>query len=285
MICMASLGGKAQKMRSAHAQLRMPRPAHLQRSAQRRVARHAVDSTKTLVSAGSTPDAGGSVGPSGAPTGAPSTLMPAEPGARYAVFSASKTGSQDIVEVGRSLADYMALPASQYSLLDARRTERIDDNTFKCYVGRLNFPGLSVEPVLTLTVTTQERGCTIQLLSAQLQGSRIVESLNNQFSASMSNAVTWQETSSSSTKQIVSKTTLRVQVKVPGWAAMLPTSSVSSMGSSVMQATLNTMVPRQVTRMPCTFNTHSACPRSHTTRVDAVCCKTSLLACTCTPAS
>jgi hypothetical protein len=33
--------------------------------------------------------------------------------------------------------EYMALPASQYSVLDARTIERISDTTFRCYVGQV----------------------------------------------------------------------------------------------------------------------------------------------------
>lgn len=33
----------------------------------------------------------------------------------------------------------MELPASQYSVLDAKRIERIDDDTFRCFVGGINF--------------------------------------------------------------------------------------------------------------------------------------------------
>ena len=35
--------------------------------------------------------------------------------------------------------EYMELPASQYSVLDAKRIERIDDDTFRCFVGGINF--------------------------------------------------------------------------------------------------------------------------------------------------
>lgn len=38
-------------------------------------------------------------------------------------------------------ASYMSLPASQYSVLDARRIERIDDTSFKCYVGEASASG------------------------------------------------------------------------------------------------------------------------------------------------
>ncbi len=62
----------------------------------------------------------------------------------------------------------MALPASQYSVLDARKIERLTDETFKCYVGKLNFFALEVEPVITVSVTVEDRGCTIRLLSCEV---------------------------------------------------------------------------------------------------------------------
>lgn len=41
-------------------------------------------------------------------------------------------------------AEYMTLPASQYSVLDAKRIERLDADTFRCYVGGLRLLGLEV---------------------------------------------------------------------------------------------------------------------------------------------
>jgi hypothetical protein len=62
----------------------------------------------------------------------------------------------------------MALPASQYSVLDAKRIERIDDDTFRCYVGGLKLFNFSVDPVLTVSVTVTERGPTVKLLSTKV---------------------------------------------------------------------------------------------------------------------
>ena len=66
-------------------------------------------------------------------------------------------------------AEYMTLPASQYSVLDAKRIERIDDATFRCYVGGLNFLRFRVEPVLTVSVIVGERGPTVRLLATQVR--------------------------------------------------------------------------------------------------------------------
>ena len=65
--------------------------------------------------------------------------------------------------------EYMSLPASQYSVLDAERIERIDENTFRCYVYRLKFFGFEVCPVLLVRVDEEPDGCCIQLLSCTVR--------------------------------------------------------------------------------------------------------------------
>ena len=65
-------------------------------------------------------------------------------------------------------AEYMSLPASQYSVLDAERIERVDDSTFRCYVYRLRFFALEVCPVLLVRVDEEPDGCCIRLLSCKV---------------------------------------------------------------------------------------------------------------------
>ena len=64
--------------------------------------------------------------------------------------------------------EYMSLPASQYSVLDAERIERVDDNTFRCYVYRFKFFAFEVCPVLLVRVEEQTNGCCIKLLSCKV---------------------------------------------------------------------------------------------------------------------
>lgn len=163
---------------------------------------------------------------------------------KIARFSASKQLVKQITEAQRPLAEYMALPASQYSVLDARKIERIDDSTFRCFVGKLAFLGFSVEPVITVSVVVEERGCTIKLLSAKLQGSKLVEDVNSKFTAQMTNVVRWSATEDAAVKQISSSTSIEVVVQVPGWAGLIPVPSMEATGSKVMQTTMNLMVPR-----------------------------------------
>lgn len=62
----------------------------------------------------------------------------------------------------------MSLPASQYSVLDAERIERVDDSTFRCYVYRFKFFAFEVCPVLLVRVEEQPDGCCIKLLSCKV---------------------------------------------------------------------------------------------------------------------
>ena len=65
-------------------------------------------------------------------------------------------------------AEYMALPASQYSVLDAQKIERLDDSIFQCHVGRIGFFGWGVEPVLTVSVVVEPEGPIVKLLDTKV---------------------------------------------------------------------------------------------------------------------
>jgi len=73
-----------------------------------------------------------------------------------------------LTERWQPCSDYMRLPASQYSVLDAKKIERLDDDTFICYVGGLNFLGFVVEPVLTVSVIVQDKGPVVKLLGTEV---------------------------------------------------------------------------------------------------------------------
>ncbi|EFN52385.1 hypothetical protein CHLNCDRAFT_138831 [Chlorella variabilis] len=163
-------------------------------------------------------------------------------GKRVAVLQAAKRAFLDVKEQGRPLAEYMVLPASQYSVLDAKRIERLDEDTFRCYVGGLKLFSLEVEPVITVSVTVQERGPTVRLLSTKLKGSKAVEAANERFDATMTNVVRWQEAPGGG-KQLASDTFIQVQLQVPAWF-VLPTSTIERTGGAVMARVLESAVPR-----------------------------------------
>lgn len=73
----------------------------------------------------------------------------------------------------------MSLPASQYSVLDAERIERVDDSTFRCYVYRFKFFAIEVCPVLLVRVEEQPNGCCIKLLSCKVMLSLFISLISN----------------------------------------------------------------------------------------------------------
>lgn len=133
-------------------------------------------------------------------------------------------------------ADYMTLPASQYSVLDAKRIERLDADTFRCYVSGLQFLNFHVEPVLTLNVLVGEAGPTVRLLDTTLQGSKAVQAANDRFTATMTNVVRWQAAAGGG-KEIVSDTSIQVTLDVPPWF-VLPTRVIESAGEAQVQGGL-----------------------------------------------
>lgn len=98
-----------------------------------------------------------------------------------AKFIARRKESVPVKQLQRPLIEYMSLPASQYSVLDGERIERIDENTFRCYVYRFKFFAFEVCPVLLVRVEEQPNGCCIKLLSCKLEGSPIVVAQNEKF--------------------------------------------------------------------------------------------------------
>jgi len=66
------------------------------------------------------------------------------------------------------VVEYMRLPASQYSVLDAERIERVSEDTFRCYVYTIKFFTFEVCPVLLVKVEQQPNGCCIKLLSCKV---------------------------------------------------------------------------------------------------------------------
>eukprot|EP01023_Acetabularia_acetabulum_P034159 TRINITY_DN32086_c0_g1_i1.p2 TRINITY_DN32086_c0_g1~~TRINITY_DN32086_c0_g1_i1.p2 ORF type:complete len:244 (+),score=29.09 TRINITY_DN32086_c0_g1_i1:128-859(+) len=166
-------------------------------------------------------------------------------GRGIATFSVKKQAQKIIQELERPLSEYMSLPAGQYSVLDAEKVERLDQDTFRCYVGQIKMANFSFEPVLTLSVKVEDVGCTISLLECQILGGKLVQEANERFVARMTNVVRYDsgDAQSINGKSITSNTQLEVQLIVPNWF-ILPVGGLEGMGNTVMQGVLNTMVPR-----------------------------------------
>ncbi|CAL9089681.1 unnamed protein product [Musa textilis] len=160
-------------------------------------------------------------------------------------FVARRTESTTVQQLQRPLAEYMSLPASQYSVLDAERIERIDDNTFRCYVYRIKFFAFEVCPVLVVRVDEEPNGCCIRLLSCKLEGSPLVEAQNEKFSASMVNRVSCNDGLHNSTfQQLATDTVIEVTIDIPFAFRAIPVEVFESTGTQVLEQLLRLMLPR-----------------------------------------
>ncbi|CAL4912570.1 unnamed protein product [Urochloa decumbens] len=160
-------------------------------------------------------------------------------------FVARRSESVSVQQLARPLAEYMSLPASQYSVLDAERIERVDDSTFRCYVYRFRFFALEVCPVLLVRVDEEPNGCCIRLLSCKLEGSPLVEAQNDKFSASMVNRVFCNSAlQDSNLKQLTSDTTIEVAIDIPFPFRAIPVNAIESSGRQVLEQLLRVMLPR-----------------------------------------
>lgn len=142
----------------------------------------------------------------------------------------------------------MRLPVEQYSVLDAERIERLEGGVFRCYLPKLQMFRFIIEPVITVQVLGfEEGGCSIEVISADVQGSPAVVRANSKFEIASKNVVSWEELPEGK-KMIHSDTTLSVALEVPRWF-MIPDQSIKSTGNFVLSKTLNQVVPRFLTQL------------------------------------
>eukprot|EP00270_Netrium_digitus_P014321 TRINITY_DN484_c0_g1_i3.p1 TRINITY_DN484_c0_g1~~TRINITY_DN484_c0_g1_i3.p1 ORF type:complete len:257 (+),score=40.57 TRINITY_DN484_c0_g1_i3:41-811(+) len=150
-----------------------------------------------------------------------------------------------VEELERPIAEYMTLPASQYSVLDAERIERLDDKCFRCFVHRLKVFSFEICPVLLVRVDEQPNGCTIRLLSCTLEGSPVVEAQNKNFSATMLNGVSWAFSPASPTfRLLISDTSIEVTMEIPPAFSFLSKEVIESAGNQVLAQLLRVALPR-----------------------------------------
>ncbi|XP_057979012.1 uncharacterized protein LOC131165342 isoform X2 [Malania oleifera] len=184
-------------------------------------------------------------------------LAGSAPKAPKARFIARRRESVLIQQLQRSLSnvrnrdldrihgEYVSLPASQYSVLDAERIERVDDNTFRCYVYRFVFFALEVCPVLLVRVEQEPNGCSIKLLSCKLEGSPVVVAQNKKFDASMVNQISCSGGQSNSrAQQLTSDAVIEVSIDIPLAFRAFPVQMIESTGTQVLEQILRVMLPR-----------------------------------------
>lgn len=157
-------------------------------------------------------------------------------------WRAQARSSVRVKEGKRTTEAYMALPASQYSILSAEQVIRLSDTDFKIMLGTLNFFGTKIAPILyaSVDVYPQEAKSVIKVIRAETVGSDMALAVNGTFSISAVNVVT-AEVNEKGQKTLNSNTTLVIDVLVP--KSRFPMSIIQSGGNFIMQSSLNIIVP------------------------------------------
>lgn len=172
------------------------------------------------------------------------------PPTQKARFVARRKESVSVQQLQRPLIEYMKLPASQYSVLDAERIERVSEDTFRCYVYTIKFFSFEVCPVLLVKVEEQPHGCCIKLLSCKLEGSPMVAAQNDKFDAIMVNRISCESDSNESlVQQLKSDTIIEVSIEIPFAFKAIPKQAIESAGTQVLEQILKIMLPRFMSQL------------------------------------
>eukprot|EP01039_Chlorochromonas_danica_P002399 gene2399-2631_t len=176
-------------------------------------------------------------------------------------WEASSHGSVRVTEIKRSVEDYMALPASQYSVLSADQVTRLNDTDFKIALSKLNFFGTHLRPLLYVKVFVQPEIARSDILvdHAELESDDpIVQAINNRFSIHVLNIVT-AGVDKKGRKTLNSNTTLSIEAKVPATGRIsLPLGMIQKGGQLILQSTLAIIVPTFLRILAADFKRWSA---------------------------
>lgn len=158
------------------------------------------------------------------------------------VWKASAKSTVRVKEISRSVEDYMALPASEYSVLSAKQIERISDTEFKCNLPGINFFGTKIQPILyaEVYVYPEEARAEISVTRAETTGSETAEKLSGTFSISSTNKV-FAATDEKGDKTLNSDTFVEIKAYIPK-SSILPVRVVESSGNFIIQNSLNIVV-------------------------------------------
>ncbi|KDP32843.1 hypothetical protein JCGZ_12135 [Jatropha curcas] len=150
-----------------------------------------------------------------------------------------------ISEDGYRIAEFLSHPSGIEALLNSKSLESyewIESNTYRCILPKFQLLNIEAAPVMDLRVIPTEQDCTVEMVSCKFQGSVLMESQNEHFSAFMTNRVTWNTTDSS---EPFVEADVNIDFTVELYSApftYLPISAVEGPGNLMMQALVDRLV-------------------------------------------
>ncbi|KAH9759934.1 DUF1997 family protein [Citrus sinensis] len=143
------------------------------------------------------------------------------------------------------ISEFLSHPSGIQAMLNTSALQSfqfLDTNTYRCVLPKVQFLNFEAAPVMDLRVTPTDKDCTVQLLSCKFEGSDIVESQNDRFSAFMINHMTWNTNDSESFLEVEVKLKLCLEIYTRPFS-LLPISAVERPGNLMMQALVDRLVP------------------------------------------
>ncbi|KAL3686966.1 hypothetical protein R1sor_013275 [Riccia sorocarpa] len=140
-----------------------------------------------------------------------------------------------------------------------QKYEDLGDNIFRCYLPKIEFLNFEVAPVIDLLVAASEDNCQVELLSCKFEGSEVVRSQNDRFSASLKNHLTWSVRQSQEILNVNLELNVALEVYTLPFT-LLPVSAVETPGNLIMQSLVDRLVPLFLENM---FNEYQAWAKSH----------------------
>ena len=183
------------------------------------------------------------------------------------VFKAQKHHNVRIEELPghRTLLEYLALPAEQYSVLDAgtifkKDTQGAKNNEFTCVVEPVTFLGNTLEATIDAEVDVSpypEGKSIIRVVGCTLDGSRLAKFANGSFDVNCTNVVRALRQDFKDEKDVPVlqvDCNLEISALVPREGRWLPKRLVGKSGSMVMQQLLNVLVPKFVVQLAADYD-------------------------------
>ncbi|KAG2239933.1 hypothetical protein Bca52824_091292 [Brassica carinata] len=147
-----------------------------------------------------------------------------------------------------TFSEFLKHPSGMEAVINAKALQSYqlvdddDDSTYRCTLPTIQLMSFEVSPVLVLKVIPTQEDCTVELLSCKLEGSELLESQSERFSAIMTNCMTWnmEDPEPFLEVDVSLKVTLEISTRP---FTMLPVSAVEAPGNLVMQTLVDTLVP------------------------------------------
>ncbi|CAB1096377.1 unnamed protein product [Ectocarpus sp. CCAP 1310/34] len=165
------------------------------------------------------------------------------------VWSASKKSNVEVGEGTRKLKDYLALPPTEYSLLDPKMITRLSEETFRMDGATMSIVGTKIKPVLFVRVEVQPENsmANIMVERVELDGSEAVRSAGGSFNVSSSTVVSCAKKEGTpgdaNIMELRASSNIEIELLVPN-ENFVPVGVLRRAGNFVMQRVVDIGLPQ-----------------------------------------